>query len=313
MSTKKPKTLYHYCSLDTFLNIIRSSSIWLSDIKKSNDSRELSWFRQQYYYYILKKYNETANKEVKSVCEIILSIAPKDNFPDCPAWLLPVSGTTAQQAIDLFNSLRVYAFCLTELSDSLGQWRGYANDGKGVAIGFSRKYFASLAGYGLLCPIFNFMLGSVSYEDNFNNLFDKIFDMCDISKTSEFVVKNMTSITHAAAMYKHPSFKEEKEWRIIYAMDDHFTSNKILNFDKFDSVATDTYKKHFDTPTIEYAVKDDRIVPHIEIGIKNLSNAINSITLGPKCNTTEGDIRHILVRFGLSDRIEIIHSDSSYQ
>ena len=52
MSSKIPKTLYHYCSLDTFLNIIRNSSIWLSDVKKSNDGKEMAWFRQQYYEFI---------------------------------------------------------------------------------------------------------------------------------------------------------------------------------------------------------------------------------------------------------------------
>lgn len=54
MSEKQPKTLYHYCCLDSFLSIITKSSIWLSDIGKSNDSKELLWFREKYYY-IFKK------------------------------------------------------------------------------------------------------------------------------------------------------------------------------------------------------------------------------------------------------------------
>ena len=32
--------VYHYCSVDTFFNIIRNSSMWLSDIAKSNDYQE---------------------------------------------------------------------------------------------------------------------------------------------------------------------------------------------------------------------------------------------------------------------------------
>ena len=29
--------LYHYCSVDTFFNIIKNAKLWLSDIEKSND------------------------------------------------------------------------------------------------------------------------------------------------------------------------------------------------------------------------------------------------------------------------------------
>lgn len=34
MANNVPKTLYHYCSVDTFYNIINNRSIWLSDIGK---------------------------------------------------------------------------------------------------------------------------------------------------------------------------------------------------------------------------------------------------------------------------------------
>lgn len=36
--------LYHYCSLDTFLSIVQNRTIRLSDITKSNDAKELTWF-----------------------------------------------------------------------------------------------------------------------------------------------------------------------------------------------------------------------------------------------------------------------------
>lgn len=29
--------LYHYCGLEVFLSIIKNSTLWLSDIRKSND------------------------------------------------------------------------------------------------------------------------------------------------------------------------------------------------------------------------------------------------------------------------------------
>ena len=34
------EVVYHYCSVDTFFDIIKNSSMWLSDISKSNDYQE---------------------------------------------------------------------------------------------------------------------------------------------------------------------------------------------------------------------------------------------------------------------------------
>ena len=318
MSSRRYKTLYHYCSLETFLNIIKNSSIWLSDIRKSNDKREMSWFRQQYYEFLLDKYNSTDDANVKIICETIFSIATKDGFDKCPLWLTAASNEYSQKLMDLFSSLRVYAFCLSELSDSLGQWRGYANNGNGIAIGFSKKYLDAISGYSLRCPTFNFLIGNVSYRKSFSSLFEKMFDMHDKNKFDEFVLHAMMDLTHASALFKHPSFKEEKEWRIIYSMDDYGITKQMLNFDNFDSISSDEYKRNFGIPKIDYNVKDTDIIPHMEIKLNDLSKAIDCIVIGPKCTVTEKDIRHILLRFGVLNSfddksIKIIRSNSSYR
>lgn len=318
MKSKEPRILYHYCSLETFLSIIKSSSIWLSDVKKSNDSQEVKWLRQNYYYYILKKYKETNDRNIKQICEIILSVSPQDGFQECPSWLLSASGETSKQIIDIFNSLRVYTFCLSQRSDSLGQWRGYADGGRGVAIGFSKEYLNAILGNGLLCPIFNFMFADVSYRTDFTSLFDSIFSMHDVTKVNEFVYRNLQDITHASALFKHPSFKEEKEWRIIYSMSDYCMTNDLLHFKDFNSVSSDNYKKNFSTPKIDYSVINSNIVPHVELKINDMSRAIQSIILGPKCKVEERDINHILLNFGLKKdikdlNIKVVRSKSTYR
>lgn len=318
MSSGKAKTLYHYCSLDSFLSIVKNKTIWLSDIQKSNDSKEMAWFRHKYYEFLLDKYNTTNDADVKTVCQIIFSIAVKDGFDKCPTWLLPAVNENSQQLMDLFGSLRVYAFCLSELSDSLGQWRGYANDGKGVAIGLSLKYLDAISGYSLRCPAFNFLIGNVSYRSNFTSLFEKMFAMHDKTETAEFVLHSMLDLTHAAALFKHPSFEEEKEWRIIYSMDDYGITEDALNFKHFDSISSERYKQHFSIPKIDYIAKGTNIIPHMEIKLNDLSKAIDCVVIGPKCTATEKDIRHILLRFGVlksfdDQSVKILHSESSYR
>ena len=39
--------LYHYCGLEAFLSIIKNSTLWLSDIRKSNDYLECVYCRDK--------------------------------------------------------------------------------------------------------------------------------------------------------------------------------------------------------------------------------------------------------------------------
>ena len=43
IARNRPKTVYHYCSLDTFYAIFSNSTIRLSNISKSNDSEEITY------------------------------------------------------------------------------------------------------------------------------------------------------------------------------------------------------------------------------------------------------------------------------
>ena len=36
-----PEIVYHYCSVDTFYKIITNHELWLTDVSKSNDYKEL--------------------------------------------------------------------------------------------------------------------------------------------------------------------------------------------------------------------------------------------------------------------------------
>ena len=136
MSKEKP--LYHYCSLESFLSIISSKSIWLSDVSKSNDIEELIWTKKEYYKIVNDIYKNATQASEKFLCDMILDIAGEEGiyFDDDR---IPNINKDKRMSSSI-NNTRVYAFCLSALGDSLGQWRGYANDGQDVAIGFRRKY-----------------------------------------------------------------------------------------------------------------------------------------------------------------------------
>ena len=107
--------VYHYCSVDTFFNIIRNSSMWLSDIAKSNDYQECIRCR------------EFVNKGMEEYL--------RDDVESLKAWK-----TWYENGVYSNFSMKTFCVCFSESKDKLSQWRGYAQDGKGIAIGFNKEF-----------------------------------------------------------------------------------------------------------------------------------------------------------------------------
>lgn len=110
------EVLFHYCSNRSFLSIIQSREIFASELTLSNDALEGRW----------------AKTVFSQIC--------KDD---------PTLVEHHDELLDRFNFLSemtsgAMGFCLSEDGDLLSQWRGYADNGSGVSIGFSRQYFEDL-------------------------------------------------------------------------------------------------------------------------------------------------------------------------
>lgn len=108
-------TLYHYTSSSAFVEIIKNNSIWLSDLSLSNDY-----------------------KEGKIVMETVDRLLDDANLKTNQKEFIK------DALMSLENNFSCYGFCLSQNPDQLSQWRGYADDGSGFSIGFSRKYLYEL-------------------------------------------------------------------------------------------------------------------------------------------------------------------------
>lgn len=113
------EVVYHYCSVDTFFNIIKNSSIWLSDISKSNDYQECVRCR------------ELVNKGMEEYL--------RDDVEALQAW-----STWYEKSAYSNLSMKTFCVCFSESKDKLSQWRRYAQDGQGIAIGFDKKVLGEL-------------------------------------------------------------------------------------------------------------------------------------------------------------------------
>lgn len=315
--SSEPKTLYHYCSTQSFLSIMNSNAIWLSDVGKSNDRKEMQILRRHFYDYIYRKYQTTKDKTEKECCKLLLAVAKTDGF-DGEIDLLNRMDL-AQKLIDIYKGLRAYCFCLTELKDSLGQWRGYADNGNGICIGFSKTYLDNIKSESFYCPVFNFQMLSIAYESkNMDKFCEIIYNSCPKEHPAKFITQAFEKLFHISVFFKDKSFKEEKEWRIAFAFNDSVSSVGLLNFKHFAKISNEKYNNHFATPTMQFTATPNDIISHIEVGILDMTSAINHIIIGPKSNLTENDIKQLLISKGLlknmSDKsIKISKSSSSYR
>lgn len=61
-STKIPDTIYHYCSMATFMSIVENHSFWLTDTRCMNDTLEGKWIIKR----LEKIHDKESNKEKKT-------------------------------------------------------------------------------------------------------------------------------------------------------------------------------------------------------------------------------------------------------
>lgn len=316
---RKPKTLYHYCSTETFLSIMSSQSIWLSDVGKSNDKKEMSVLRKYFYDYIYNKMLSLSSGIEKECCRFLLATVKSDGFDKSTDILNRED--LAKQFIDRYKQTRAYCFCLSEQKDSLGQWRGYADNGNGMSIGFSRKYIERLNTRSVFCPVSNFHLWSVSYNNqpkDLDEICKIIYDTTEKDAPPRFLINVLDKLFYFSTIVKDKSFKEEKEWRVIFESNDSYAKKELLDFSLFSKVADENYHAWFEIPQFKYTTRIDDIVSHIEVGIKDMRSAINSIIIGPKSKLTEMDIKILLISKGIIDNMKdksilIKKSEASYR
>ena len=176
-----PQVLYHYCSFDTFIKIIKNKSLRFSDVMKSNDSDEIILLFEHYIEYL--------NKQNK-----------KPNI-----------------AIDLFyrevkrvlNQETCFCLCLSEKGDLLSQWRGYAPNG-GVCIGFNVEALSKWRNEieVLNEPVLEKIIYIGKKSKNVKELFDNL--------NGDFIVNGFKKLLKETPKYKNKGFEEEKEWRLFF-------------------------------------------------------------------------------------------------
>ncbi len=194
--------LYHYTTLNGLMGIVRSRTLWASDIRYMNDSAEL------------KHSADLIRLEVQE--RITRGHGKADLLGQFMDWITH----------RITNGHMLFASSFRSEGNLLSQWRGYSAHGKGVSLGFSADSILRCAGRQ------QFQIGKCIYEpamqrrlirrvidaveahvenhvddttprQQISAIYQKVFDTIEID------------LLRIAAVLKHPSFREEKEWRIV--------------------------------------------------------------------------------------------------
>lgn len=240
MGKTSDKIYYHYCSVDTFYNILQTDTIRFGNPLNMNDSAEVVWLLGIVKEFVSKKGVYTSLLESWNLIENISRTLVQEL--DCP-----------------------YIFCLSKEKDVLSQWRSYANDGKGVAIGFDvdfieKNYF--LLGTEIVydkekqCEILSHKVKDSTLMDLNNAV--KNGKNNEVYRKSKILV---SQILQDAIMCKNPAFQEEKEYRLYCG---YRRSEKSIS-------------------SIKFRVDDSSIIPFRELCFKDTRHlVIKNIVVGPK-------------------------------
>lgn len=275
-------TLYHYCSTEAFRSIISNRTIWLSSLISSNDAMEGKWMTW-----------------------VISKVAEEEDLPAAQRALLNEMAEGIDRETDCLG------LCMSVDGDRLSQWRGYADDGRGVSIGFNQQFLRTLAATngpsslqqvaydldaqkqrvreifprikqlaelgGLSPPRQGLMMGDAEFSEKLadhNRYYRQIFD----------IVIGLQPIWFS---FKNPAFREEQEWRVTVS---------LLPIHQTD-----------------YRAANGRLIPYQELSFKDCDvPPIDCIRLGPKHPTPLRIVTSFLTDNGFKD-VSVLPSDASYR
>lgn len=303
--------LYHYCSNEKCFAILNSHSIRLSDVQRSNDYRELNLFFPQLIFAVENAYKSSPFSFMYNGVhdeEAILRMTKISFFN----WQNRFSNG------DFSN----FVLCFSEDLDSLSQWRGYADNGKGCCIGFSKQ---ALQDY---CKEYDSILRMEKVEYlsalEINQEIEKAAKVCidGLKDLRSSIVENMThddddpntdlllhynfdgmlgAIFNETLKFKSNSFSDEKEWRVF--LRNTFSKNPkwLCNEAHGRLSGPNGFRETMEylNGRIEFRITDNDIVPFVPISFSDFSdNPVVELWTGPKNIIREKDIELFLRQKG---------------
>lgn len=319
MDNSIPQLVYHYCSSETFVKIIESSVLRMTNITKSNDYEEVVYSAE----YFKRAFRNGCRKFIKDYkdsdfAEIFEQIDFDDLVENCIKC----------------ESLVYYTVCFSETEDLLSQWRGYASDGTGVSIGFEKTIFEAALKHRM------FKFGRVIYDISeaqasftqlvYTRLLD-VYEKKSTPKTTDDYInalnKLVSLLVYSTVFYKNPAFSEEREWRLVFypfgnirnlslhGMKSYDGANQLFYDRMLEFTNHATQAGNFCINPISFYNKGNSVTSYADVDFSKVKKRlIRQIVFGPKSRSNDLDIRLFLLSNGYDlSRIKFRDSVAPYR
>lgn len=316
------KKLYHYTTWDGLLGILQTQTLWATHGRFLNDYSEIVLFRDKLIDSVIpiveKGYRELIKKD-KNIQGFIEQRGGLDQF---------VRKDAAVQVDAAYNAtgeeIYIVSFCgedknsYVNSNGLLSQWRGYG-DGGGIALLLDTKkleeimqnederysyIFAYIADVVYSDDEKKFNMELSSHLTSITEFFKQTFDNIKLKKQeAPEATKALPAFMECIGRYKHHSFKEESEVRIVCLPMIH--NEEILRLAKKEGSILKPEKER------KFRTKNGKLVPYIELfNSTDIALPIEKIIVGPH---KEKDWRASALRVMLRNtNIEITVSDIPY-
>ncbi len=203
-----PPIIYHYTNDAGLRGIVETGRLWFTDIFNLNDPTELKHGIGPAIE-LLNAESDDARPEIKQFCKNLDAILHGGNEQ------------TAHYFICSFSSA----------GDDLGQWRAYADNGRGYAIGFAAATLEQA--FAMARPGPGNMTFPVSYGENelrgmHRSILAEVMPLISMPRgrrdleskalndyMSELLVSLSVPILRAALFFKHKAYSNEQEYRFF--------------------------------------------------------------------------------------------------
>lgn len=222
-----PDHVYQYTSHEAALAILRNEQLWLTNLRYLNDMKEFWWVYDQLGAYLAERAKDS-DPVLKSVADRVIADSQRRN-----------------------RNISICVTCFSAEPDDASQWQRYAQEGKGVAIGFHTEGLRKALGlhHGEADEV---IYGVASCRDRLDSA---IRALEAAEREGRPLAGSMTDpLPRIATFTKEPSFASEREFRVaLYGC------------------AYTTY---------QFRPRIDTLVPYVVLPIKR--ECISEIRLGPK-------------------------------
>lgn len=266
-----PRLVYHYCTVEALMSILKSGCLRLSDVEKSNDYAERKWIQEMV---------------AAEVCDFFQGhYEIQSKFQSCLK--------------EFVGKKNLYASCFSEKPDLLSQWRAYAMDGRGVAIGFEQGQLN-----GLQSDKMSFL--KICYDLEMQRAYarhqaEELYDMVVQGESMEKAVSLIYGRPEIAlSIMKNPAFEEEQEWRICMSCAPEQNQEEVRHEEGFCLSPIQVYYSNY------------RLISYYDLEFLD-HKLVKEIILGPKCRLEERDVKMCLRLWGYDENyVRVLRSGATY-